>query len=152
MERSSWMGRVAGLAVALAVGCSTVVPLAEVAPGSGSPPELGSSFNVSVGEDSVRLELHVTNVTSAAMALEFTSSQRYDFAVATTAGEVVWRWAADRSFMQALGAERLEPGESRRYTAVWPAPGRQADYVATAWLTSQNYPVELRTVFRLPDG
>lgn len=124
---------------------------AEVSPGAGAPTELGSSLNVRVEGDSVRLMLHVTNVTSGPIALEFSSGQRYDFEVSEPDGDTVWRWSATRSFMQATGREVLQPGESKQYMETWHAPERDEEYVATAWLTSTNYPVELRTIFRPGD-
>lgn len=140
------------VALAAVMGaCSPESPPPQVEPGPGSPPELGSSLNVQVVADSVRLELHVTNVTSEPLVLEFSSTQRYDFAVDHTNGEGAFRWSAAHSFAQMLSTEELAAGESRRYTASWPAPEGAGDYVATAWLTSSNYPVELRTVFRVPD-
>jgi hypothetical protein len=148
--RRQAVGKLSMVALLLAA-CSTASRLPDVEPGAGSAPGLGSSFNVSVGADSVRLELHITNVTSDPMVLEFHDGQRYDFAVALTDGTVVWRWSQDRMFPQAVGSEMLAAGESRRYAAAWQA-GRDGDYVAGAWLTASNYPVELRTVFRLPAG
>ncbi|CAN5677817.1 hypothetical protein BH23GEM10_BH23GEM10_04350 [soil metagenome] len=144
------MRRIMVIAAALICGCNPAVPLAEVEPGAGSPPELGSSFNVHVEDGAVHLELHVTNVTSGPLVLEFGTSQRYDFAVDHLNGEGAFRWSAARSFARVLGTEELAAGESRRYTASWAAP-RSGDYVATAWLVSSDHPVELRTVFRVPD-
>ena len=139
---------VLAVAAGVAVGC-TAAP----GPGSeqmgGSPEELGSALNVTVAGDSVRLELHVTNATEAPLLLEFPTSQRYDFAV-LEGGAEVWRWSSDMMFAQALGTEELLPGESRRYMTNWPVPGRAGDYVAEGRLTSTNYPVALRTSFRLP--
>ncbi|HEX2166903.1 MAG TPA: BsuPI-related putative proteinase inhibitor [Longimicrobiales bacterium] len=136
-------------AIVVMAGCaSQAAPVAE--PGDGSPPELGSSLNVRVVEDTVLLELHVTNVASSPIELEFTTTQRYDFEIATRDGESVWRWSAARSFGQALGSERLEPGESRSYSASWPSGGSAGEFIATGWVVSQTYPVELRTGFRLP--
>lgn len=123
----------------------------EVDAGSGSPPELGSSMNVRVVADTVVLEIHVTNVADSPVSLEFTSAQRYDFEVASTSGVTVWRWSAARSFAQMLGSEDLQPGESRRYMETWHGGGHEGDFVATGWVVSSNYPVELRTGFRLPE-
>jgi hypothetical protein len=141
-----WLVAMASLVVV------TCAPRAEpvVGAGSGSPPELGSSLNVRVVEDTVVLELHITNVTDRPLSLEFSTTQRYDFAITTLAGEGVWHWSAARSFAQAEGTEALRPGESRRFSATWPGGGRVGDYVATAWVVSANYPVELRTGFQLP--
>ena len=137
-------------AVMLAVSCAPR-PEPGMDAGPGSPPELGSSLNVRVVEDTVVLEIHITNVASSPITLEFPSSQRYDFAIETAEGESVWRWSAARSFMQVLGSEELQPGESRRYSETWVGSGEGRDYVATGWVVSTSYPVELRTTFRLPE-
>jgi hypothetical protein len=120
--------------------------------GTGSPAGLGSTLTVRQAGDTVHFVLHMTNVTEAPLTLEFPSSQRHDFAVSRAGGEVVWRWSAARSFAQVLGSEVLLPGESRRYEAAWLAAGARGEYVATGWVTSRNYPVELRTVFQVPGG
>jgi hypothetical protein len=137
-------------AVMLAVSCAPR-PEPVMDAGPGSPPELGSSLNVRVLADTVVLEIHITNVASSPITLEFPSSQRYDFAVSTAEGESVWRWSAARSFAQVLGSEELQPGESRRYSETWVGSGEGRDYVATGWVVSTSYPVELRTAFRLPE-
>jgi hypothetical protein len=41
------------------------------------------------------------------VTVQFGSSQRYDFTVADEAGNLRWRWAADRTFAQVLGAEHV---------------------------------------------
>jgi hypothetical protein len=146
--------RVRGLRVsviaAMLSACTAAPPAVENDMGAGAPPELASALNVSVGGDSVRLELHVTNATEGALRLEFATSQRYDFAISDEEGAEVWRWSDDMMFAQALGAEALLAGESRRYGASWSGAGRAGEFTATGRLTSTNYPVELRTRFRLP--
>lgn len=119
--------------------------------GEGSPDELGSSLNVRVLGDSVRLEVHVTNVAAGPIALEFATTQRYDFDVFEADGDRVWRWSDGMTFGQATGREVLQPGESRRYAASWLARNLEGDFVASARVVSGNYPVELRTGFRLPE-
>jgi hypothetical protein len=136
---------VAGAVLGCTPGAAPVVDA-----GSGSPESLGSSLNVRVAGDTVELEIHITNVTSGPIVLEFPSTQRYDFAVSTGRGETVWQWSAARSFATVLGEERLEPGATRRYTAQWPAAVAAGEYVATGWVVSTSHPVELRTEFRVP--
>jgi hypothetical protein len=138
------------LGVVLIVGCAPQAPMPVVEAGAGSSEELGSSLNVRVVQDSARLEIHVTNVASSPIVLEFMTTQRYDFEVSSPDGDPVWRWSADKAFGEALGTESLAPGESRRYEATWSGGGRSGDFVATARIVSANFPVELRTVFRLP--
>jgi hypothetical protein len=136
--------------LALLLACAPARQEAEVDPGAGGPPELGSTLNVRVEGDSARLELHVTNVMPSVVVLEFATSQRYDFDVSDGAGEVVWRWSDDMMFAQVVGQEALQPGGSLRYTATWAAGAAAGVYVARGVLTSRNYPVELRTSFRMP--
>jgi hypothetical protein len=136
------------LVLLLVAGCTAAPPAMDGDMG-GSPPELGSALNVTVAGDSVGLELHVTNVSGGPLVLEFATAQRYDFEVLALSGAVVWRWSDDMMFAQVLGEETLAAGETRRYTAGWPAPGGAGEYVARGRLTSTNYPVELRTQFQL---
>jgi len=111
---------------------------------------LATSLEVLIGERAVRLVLHVTNPTREPVRLEFTSGQRYDFVVRTAAGADVWRWSADRMFMQALAAETLAPGASLRYEAEWDAGGRTGSFEAVGTVVSTNHRVEQKTRFELP--
>jgi hypothetical protein len=139
------------LAVALVAGCRGTPPATPGGDmGAGSSEELASALNVTVAGADVRFELHVTNATGGPLELEFASAQRYDFSVRDGTGEVVWRWSDEMAFAQVLGTESLAPGETRRYGANWEASGREGEFTATGRLTSTNYPVELRTAFRLP--
>ena len=138
------------LLVVVAAACSRGVNRVEVPDGSGAPPELGSSMNVRVSGDTVRFELHITNSTAAPVAVSFGSAQRYDFVVTRGNGEELWRASSGMMFAQVAATETLSAGETKRFEASWIARGQAGDYVATARLTSTNYPVELRTVFRLP--
>jgi hypothetical protein len=140
--------RGAWVAVLLVAACTTGQPGAGVDAGAGAPPELGATLNAQVQDDSVRLELHVTNATREPLRLEFASTQRFDFTVSGPGTE--WRWSDDMMFAQVMEQEVLLQGESRRYAAAWPAAGRTGEFTATGQLTSLNYPVELRTVIRLP--
>ncbi len=65
------------------------------------------------GED-VTLTLVVRNATGAPQTLEFSSGQRYDFAI-EDARAPVWRWSASQLFIQMLGEETVAPGDSLVY-------------------------------------
>lgn len=120
------------------------------AAGGGGTAGLLPSLQVTTSGDSVHLLLQVTNAGSAAMELQFRSGQTYDFAVLQGEREL-WRWSNDQMFTMALRSERWEPGETRRYEAVWrPAPGTRGDFVAVGQVTAHNEPVEQRASFRLP--
>src|SRR5688572_309339 len=138
------------LLLVAAAGCSRGTNTVVVPAGAGAPPELGSSMNVRVSGDTVRFELHITNSTDRPVLATFASAQRYEFVVSRANGEEVWRASAGMSFGQVVTTETLPAGETKRFEANWIARGQTGDYVATARLVSTNYPVELRTVFRLP--
>jgi hypothetical protein len=110
--------------------------------------KLASSVQVEVGANEVRLVFHITNPSNQPVVLEFSSGQRYDFAVRNAAGDV-WRWSAARSFMQALGTETIPPGGSLRYSETWPSGERTGTFTATAQLTSLNYTIEQRAEFEI---
>ncbi len=115
--------------------------------GSSQMAQLASSVGVEVGERDVRIVLHVTNPTDRPVTLEFSSGQRYDFAVRNADGAEVWRWSAARSFAQSLGTETIPPGGSLDYHAVWESGDVVGSYIAIAQLTALNHPVEQRTEF-----
>ncbi len=149
--RTWWTGALVGL-----VACGTPPPdRTEELPGDTARPvadgPLANTLSVRVSEDSVAFRLDVTNATAEPVVLEFGSSQRYDFAVESEAGAVEWRWSADRSFAQVLGADTLNAGETVTYEATWAHAGRTGVYEAVAWLVSGSHPVELRTEFELPE-
>lgn len=141
----------AAVAVLSGGGC-TVADRTDADAGGVVPSELGATMNVRVEGDTVRLVLHVTNLTDDAVTLEFATAQRYDFEVSRVDGGVVWRWSDEMMFAQVEGRETLEPGESRRYEETWVAPTAAGSYVATGRLTSGNRPVELRTEFEGTSG
>jgi len=70
------------------------------------------------GED-VDLTLALTANTSEPLTLYYRTSQRYDFVVTTREGKEVWRWSAERTFLQELGQETLEPGKKVSYSESW---------------------------------
>jgi len=115
-----------------------------------SDPDLVASMDIRVSDDTVQFGLHVTNAAAAPVVAEFSSGQRYDFAVLTPAGAEVWRWSEGMAFTQALGSERVEPGGWLQYRVGWAAAGRSGRYIAEARLVSTNRPIVLRMEFELP--
>ena len=45
------------------------------------------------------------------MVLDFSSGQRYDFAILRTPADTVWSWSEERMFMQMLGQETVQPNQ-----------------------------------------
>jgi hypothetical protein len=138
-------------ALVLLLACVPARQEVEMEAGGESPPELASGLNVRVEADAARLELHVTNASDRPVALEFATSQRYDFEVRDGSGGVVWRWSDDLMFAQVLGEEVLASGETRSYSEALPELPQPGEYMARAVLMSLNYPVDMRTPFRVGD-
>ena len=117
--------------------------------GAGAPALL-PSVKVTLLGDSVRFLLQVTNTTAQPVELEYPTGQGYDFVV-RRGGEEVWRWSAERMFTQALRTERLAPGGTLSYDAVWSPPaGAEGEYEVAGLLTARSHAVEQRARFRLP--
>ena len=111
-------------------------------------PSLASSVEVEVVADTVRLVLHVTNPTNQPVRLEFSSGQRYDFAIRTAAGADVWTWSADKLFAQMMSSEEIAPGATLDYAETWVA-GQKGSFVATASLTSTSHPIREQAAFQV---
>jgi hypothetical protein len=122
---------------------------ADSAAQNGQATAMASSVEVEVRGDSVRMVLHVTNPTDQPVVLEFSSGQRYDFAVRTAGGADVWRWSADKSFMQALGSETIPPGGTVDYSESWAPGNRTGSFVAIAELTSTSHRIQEQAAFQL---
>lgn len=104
----------------------------------GQASDLVATMEVEAGGGAVGLTLHLTNATSQSIELDFSSGQRYDFAVSRLDGEELWRWSSDQMFTQALGTETLAAGGSTRYRVEWPARGMRGEFVATGEVTATN--------------
>jgi hypothetical protein len=111
--------------------------------------QLASSVEVEVAANTVRLVLHVTNPTNRPVVLEFSSGQRYDFAVRSADGQDVWRWSADKSFMQALSSQTIAPGETIDFVESWQPGNRTGSFTATAELVATNHRLQERTDFQI---
>ena len=110
---------------------------------------LVSSVEVEVAANTVRMVLHVTNPTNRPVVLEFSSGQRYDFAVRTADGQDVWRWSADKSFMQALSSQTIAPGATIDFVETWQPGNRTGSFTAIAELVATNHRLQERTDFQI---
>jgi hypothetical protein len=87
----------------------------------------------------VTLTFTVKNVSAAAVQLDFTSAQQYDFIVRNVAtGAKVWQWSATMSFAATLTSRTLAPGETAAFTEQWHAPAAGM-YGVEALLTSRSH-------------
>ena len=64
--------------------------------------------------EAITITLVVRNTGTAPQTLEFSSGQRYDFAI-EDARAPVWRWSASKAFIQVLGEESIAAGDSLVY-------------------------------------
>ena len=71
-------------------------------------------------------------------------------AVMDSAGREVWRWSDGRIYTQSLQSRVLESTESFSYSAAWKPEALHGNFVAVAYLKSENHPLEQRVAFSLP--
>lgn len=81
----------------------------------------------------------VKNQTEREVKLEFTSSQRYDFAVKNSAGETVYLFSSVALFAQGLGEEVIKQGEALTYEIDASGLGlEKGEYTLEAWLIPKD--------------
>lgn len=88
----------------------------------------------------------VKNQKEEKITLEFSSSQRFDFAVETKEGEQIFLYSSVAMFLQAVGEEELQPGEELVYAIdikefQLDQDLEAGEYVLRAWLTPMDGPV-----------
>ena len=71
----------------------------------------------------VRARIRLTNGSDEELALDFPSSQRFDFLLEDERGHIVFRWSDDKVFLPVLGREIVRPGRSLIYEATFSLPG-----------------------------
>lgn len=72
-------------------------------------------------DTAVRFTLTVENDGDEPVTLSFRNGQRAEF-LAQRENETVWQWSKGQMFVQMLGSETLEPGETVSYEGVWENP------------------------------
>jgi hypothetical protein len=68
--------------------------------------------------DRIRMELTIKNYTDEPVTLNYTSGQRYDFALLDASRESLYTWSADKLFIQQLSSETIASGESVGYSEI----------------------------------
>jgi hypothetical protein len=95
-------------------------------PGRDRPREIARALDVTLSVerprnenvDGTRFVMTVRNTSNAAVTVPFRSGQKFDFEVLQE-GRLIWNWAHDRAFTQALTSTTIEPGESVTYNTRW---------------------------------
>lgn len=141
------------MALTFAVGCNgnqnNQTPATDVSPEGAPMTRLASSVQVEVGANTVRMVLHVTNPTNQPVTLEFSSAQKYDFAVLSSDGREVWRWSKDMGFAAALTSQTIAAGGTASFSESWQPGTRTGSFTAVAELTSLNHRLTERTDFQV---
>lgn len=66
--------------------------------------------------DRITMNLFITNNSSNPVVLDYTSGQRYDFALLDNSKSTLYRWSADKLFIQELSSIQIDPGQSLGYS------------------------------------
>ncbi|WP_241535895.1 BsuPI-related putative proteinase inhibitor [Indiicoccus explosivorum] len=152
MTVKKWMKTLLLLAVLFLTACGTaeVTPETEVEEEEVSGEVNGeASEGITAGElepaiepvDADTYRYTLTNQTEEAVTFNFTSGQRFDFALLSESGEQLYLLSSVSTYIQALGEETIEPGGELSYEFDLPQldlePGT---YTIKAWLTPEDGP------------
>ncbi|MBB6454154.1 hypothetical protein HNQ94_002605 [Salirhabdus euzebyi] len=89
--------------------------------------------------DNMNYRYQIFNQTEKELTLEFTSGQRFDYAVDTKDGERVYLFSSLASFIQEVGEEKVKPGEKLSYEINLEEAGLEpGEYVLTVWMTPKD--------------
>jgi len=69
--------------------------------------------------ETIEFLLEVTNTTSDAITLSFTSGNQYEFTVNTLDGQTLWNSSADVAFIQAFTEVIIQAGDTHEVTETW---------------------------------
>jgi hypothetical protein len=137
------------LLMALLAACGTSEDTAEESPEEPEKSEANSG-GIAAGEPEPAIEqlddqtyvYTVKNQTETPLTFDFTSSQRYDFALLDESGEQVFLQSSVSMYAQALGEETINQAEELRYEIeVPPLELEPGTYTLEAWLTPDQGPV-----------
>jgi len=102
---------------------------------------------IAPGEE-IALRLVVKNEGPSAVTVPFRSGQRVEFEVRQN-DRLVWNWAHDRLFTQALGALTVQPGETRQFEARWNGRSNEGQPLAAGTYTVRGMLTAGETSLRL---
>ena len=127
-------------------------------PGLKAPPirlTLTTDKKTYAAGEAIKIILTVKNATKQPIPLRFSSGQRYDFTLTSSAkpedtkdAKIAWQWSRERMFTQMIASEKLEAGKSLTYTETLDTKGAAAPakplaagkYTLTGTLTTMGSP------------
>ena len=96
-------------------------------------------------DEPIAMRLNVTNRTDTSVVFHFSDGQRYDFLIQDVSGETLWRWSADKGFIQMLGEEVLGPGETLTFSETFEGQLTPGTYAVVGKLVAMNFPLTAAT-------
>ena len=90
-------------------------------------------------DEPIAMRLNVTNRADTSVVFHFSDGQRYDFLIQDVSGETLWRWAADKGFVQVLGEEVLGPGETLTFSETFEGQLASGTYAVVGKLVATNF-------------
>jgi intracellular proteinase inhibitor BsuPI len=107
-----------------------------VTPANGLSVALSTDRPQYTPRQAIAARLVLTNGGAQDATLEFRDGQRYDFAVTDGAGRILWRWSADKGFIDVIGVEVVPPQGELAYTESVPAPPEPGRYRLVGTITA----------------
>jgi hypothetical protein len=95
----------------------------------------------------IDVAISLVNRAAHPASLRFSDGQRYDFLILDAGGDVIWRWSAEKFFIQMLGEEQLAPGETRSFRERFEGRLEPGTYAVVGRLVALARPLEARTTF-----
>jgi hypothetical protein len=89
-------------------------------------------------EETVQVNLTLTNLGAQPVALTFPSSKVFDFKVVDRSGKVVFRWSQDEAFLTVVTQIVLGPGESKSSTLTWKCELPEGEYAIVGIVETYN--------------
>ena len=150
MSRNGWTLTLGALALLACAGPDAAPSQAE------QPAVKDTSYAATVRTDRTRysrgepitITIVLRNTSSAPQTLEFSSSQRYDFAIEDTRAPL-WRWSAAVMFAQVLGEETIAPGDSLSYSEMFRGELPAGSYRAIGWITRMGAELKATAEFEI---
>ena len=96
-------------------------------------------------DEPIAMRLNVTNRTDTSVVFHFSDGQRYDFLIQDVSGDTLWRWSADKGFIQVLGEEHLAPSDTLTYRERFEGRLPPGTYTVVGMLVATNHPLRAST-------
>ena len=97
-------------------------------------------------DDVIGLTLELQNNSDQALVLDFSTGQRYDFAILQSPADTVWSWSEERMFMQMLGQETVGANQVLVYHEQINPQLSAGTYTVTGRIVAQNQTLLASTV------